>query len=56
MTPGTLVKGLALLLVLLIAAGLLGNLGPVELLIWLGLVVVWIAWWMTRRARPRATP
>jgi hypothetical protein len=56
MTRGTLIKGLALLLLLLIAAGQLENLGPVELLIWLALVVAWIIWWVTHRARARATP
>lgn len=56
MTLGTLIKGLALLLLLLIATGQLGNLRPVELLMWLSLVVSWITWWVTRRARARATP
>src|SRR5512139_2352983 len=55
MTLGKLIKGLALLL-LLIATGQLRNLGPVELLIWLELVVAWIIWWVTRLARVRATP
>lgn len=56
MTLSTLVKGLALLLLLLIAAGLFGNLGPVELLIWLALVVAWIIWWATHRTSAKATP
>lgn len=56
MTLGTLIKGLALLVLLLIAPGQLGNIGPVELLIWLALVVAWITLWVTRRARASATP
>ena len=51
----SLIKGLALLLVLLIAAGKLGSLGPAELLIWLALVVAWLTWWATRRGRAKAT-
>lgn len=56
MTLGRLITGLALLLILLIAAGQLGSLGPVELLIWLALVAAWITLWAARRARARATP
>jgi hypothetical protein len=50
----SLIEGLALLLLLLLAAGQLGNLGPVELLIWLVLVVAWITLWVTRRGKAKA--
>ena len=49
MTVASLVKGLLALLALLIAAGIIGGIGSVELLVWLGLVAVWIAWWAVRR-------
>jgi len=49
MTLASLLKGLALLLLLLLAAGLVTSLGPVELLIWLALVIGWILWWVVRR-------
>jgi hypothetical protein len=53
MTVASLVKGLLALVALLIAAGLLGGIGSVELLVWLGLVAAWIGWWAVSR---RATP
>ena len=54
MTIASLVKGMAVLLALLIVAGLLGGIGSVELLIWLGLVAVWIARWMASRRKGEA--
>ena len=53
MTIASLVKGMAVLLALLIA-GLLGGIGSVELLIWLGLVAAWIARWMASRRKGEA--
>ena len=56
MTFSSLVKGLAALLALLIVAGLVGGIGSVELLIWLGLVAAWIAWWTASRRKDEAAP
>ena len=56
LTIGSLAKGLAVLLALLIVAGLVGGVGSVELLIWLGLAAAWIAWWMASRRKGEATP
>lgn len=50
MTIVSLVKGLLALVALLIAAGMLGGIGSVELLVWLGLVAAWIVWWVVRRS------
>jgi hypothetical protein len=54
MTFASLVKGLALLLLLLLGAGLGRGIGSVELLIWLTMVIAWIAWWSTRRIKAGA--
>ena len=56
MTVASLFKGLLALLALLIAAGLIGGVGSVELLVWLGLVVAWIAWWGLSRRAPSSEP
>lgn len=56
MTIASLVKGLAVLLALLIVTGLVGGIGSVELLIWLGLVAAWIAWWMASRSKGEGAP
>ena len=56
MTIASLVRGLAVLLGLLIVAGLVGGIGSVELLIWLVLVAAWIAWWMASRRKGEAAP
>ena len=56
MTTASLVKGLAVLLALLIVAGLVGGIGSIELRIWLGLVAAWIAWWMASRRKGQAAP
>lgn len=56
MTAGSLFNGFALLLVLLIIAGVAGGIGSVELLIWLALVTAWIAWWMVSRRRSDPAP
>ena len=54
MTIASLVKGLAVLLALLVSAGLVGGIGSVELLIWLVLVAGWIAWSMASRRKGRS--
>jgi hypothetical protein len=51
MTKRILLLGVLALFVLLIIAGSLGQIGPVELWIWLGLVAVWVAWWTWSRRR-----
>ena len=56
MTLASPVKGLAVLLALLIIAGLVGGIGSVELLIWLGFVAAWIAGWMVSRRKGEAAP
>jgi hypothetical protein len=56
MTVASLVKGLLALVALLIAAGLLGGIGSVELLVWLGLVAAWIGWWAVSRRTTLSEP
>jgi hypothetical protein len=56
MSVRSLVTGLIVLLVLLVAAGLIGGIGSVELLIWLALVAAWIAGWFATRGRHRPAP
>jgi hypothetical protein len=55
-TIASLTKGLLVLVALLIAAGALGGIGSVELLIWLGLVAAWIIWWMVSRRKAPSKP
>jgi hypothetical protein len=51
MTVRTLAAGMVALVALLLVAGTVGAIGPVELTIWLGLAAVWTAWWMRTRRR-----
>ena len=51
MTTRSLVQGLGALLALLAIAGLLGGIGSVELLLWLGLVGAWVVWWIASRRK-----
>jgi hypothetical protein len=54
MTVRSLAAGIVALAAVLLIAGSLGGVGPVELSIWLGLVAVWIAWWKWSRRRNAA--
>ena len=54
MSVADLFMGLAALVALLLIGGVLGGIGSVETLIWLGLVVAWIAVWLVSRRRRTA--
>lgn len=55
MSVSTLIQGLIGLFLLLVLGGSLAGIGPVELMLWLGLVAAWVLWWAMSR-RNNASP
>jgi hypothetical protein len=55
MSTLTLILGMLGLFALLLFVGLLGAIGSVEMLLWLGLEVAWVVGWLMRRTRSTTT-
>jgi hypothetical protein len=57
MSVTALIQGLVGLLIVLLAVGLMGGVGSVELSIWCLLVATWVVWWLvSRRSVSRTEP